>query len=299
MFRRYRIGTIFGFPIEVNLSFLLMLGVVLLMWGSLTGVLVALVAFASVLAHELGHALVARHLDVRIAGIELHFFGGAAKMLDQPKRANDEILIAAAGPAVSFALGGVGLTLASVTGWSALYIFGWINLIIGIFNMVPALPMDGGRILRALLTRRLDYVRATEISITVSRVFAIGLAAYSLVNLQIFLLFMAGFLWLLGSGERAMARQMAHAFRYDKDGYQRRAHGEPDIIYTDGAGPWSPADSARGGVASGGQSFGWPGMGFGAGAQSRAERGEQSRTVLPGGFVIRRHNGRIVIEYIR
>jgi Zn-dependent protease len=108
MLRGYRIGRLFGFPIELNLSFLILLGVVFLSTGGLSGVLVTLVGFASILLHELGHALMARHLGVRIAGIELQFFGGAAKMIDPPRSAGDEIAIAAAGPAVSFMLAGAG-----------------------------------------------------------------------------------------------------------------------------------------------------------------------------------------------
>ena len=96
MLRTYRIGALLGFPLEVNLSFLILLGVVLLSAGGLAGVFITLLAFGSVVLHELGHALMARHLGIRIAGIELQFFGGAAKMIDPPRSAGDEIAIAAA-----------------------------------------------------------------------------------------------------------------------------------------------------------------------------------------------------------
>src|SRR5436190_22065529 len=101
MFPSYRIGSVFGFPIRLNLSFLLLLGAVLLWMGGLPGVVAVLLVFASVLLHELGHSVVARRLGVRIASIDLHFFGGAARMVDIPRTARDEIAIAAAGPAVS------------------------------------------------------------------------------------------------------------------------------------------------------------------------------------------------------
>ena len=101
MFRNYRIGSIAGFPIELSVSFLLLLAVGLIWMGGLMGVMIIALAFASVLLHELGHAVVARHLGVTIASIELNFFGGAAKMVGQPRSANHEIAIAAAGPAVS------------------------------------------------------------------------------------------------------------------------------------------------------------------------------------------------------
>src|SRR5262245_12631604 len=102
MFRSFRLGRLFGFPVHVNVTFLVLLAVVGLTMGGIGAIGFVLLSFASVVLHELGHALVARHLGVGISRIELHFFGGAAQMTDQPRRAGDEIAIAAAGPAVSF-----------------------------------------------------------------------------------------------------------------------------------------------------------------------------------------------------
>jgi Zn-dependent protease len=219
MLKSWRLGTLFGFPIEINASFLILLGLVLLAFGGLAGVLIVLLAFASVLLHELGHALVARKLDVHVSGIELSFFGGAAKMAQAPMSANDELMIASAGPAVSLALGGAGLGLAALTHVPLLALIGWINLVIAGFNMIPALPMDGGRILRALLTRKVDYVRATDISVTVSRVVAVGFGVLGLMGAYQ-LLVLAPFLWLLGSRERMLARMTAQQYSYDRGGYR-------------------------------------------------------------------------------
>jgi Zn-dependent protease len=223
MFKTWRIGRLFGFPIEIGLSFLILLGVVLLWMGGLTGLIVVGVAFGSVLLHELGHALVARHLGVPVSGIELNFFGGAAKMIDQPKSANHEIAIAAAGPAVSLVLSGLGFGIGTAIGSPFIVLVGWINLVIAAFNLLPALPMDGGRILRAVLTRWMDFVRATEISVTVSRVFAIAFVVYGLAFGVLQLVLLAPFLWMLGTHERRIARLMAHRYAYDRDGYAR--HG--------------------------------------------------------------------------
>lgn len=288
MFRSYRIGTLFGFPIEVNLTFLLMLGVVLLWWGGLVGVFVVLVAFASVLLHELGHALTARQLGVPVSGIELHFFGGAAKMLGQPRRANHEIAIAAAGPAVSFALGGVGFLLSAIMAWSPLLhqlgqLFGWLNVVIGAFNLTPALPMDGGRILRALLTRKWEFTRATDIAVRISRGIAVVIGLYGLFTLQLYLLLLVAVLWFMGSAELAGARMMGHRFSYDRNGYVLRDDVEvmpPGFAYGgfDGTEPdagYGPAHP-----------FGLPRMGF-------------QQPVTIGRFVIRRRNGRLVIETLR
>src|SRR5688572_22196006 len=104
MFKSWRLGRMFGFPVEINLSFLLLLALVFIAVGGLSSVAlglgavaIVLLAFASVLLHELGHALVARRLGVHVSGIELSFLGGAAKMMQMPRSADHEIAIAAAG----------------------------------------------------------------------------------------------------------------------------------------------------------------------------------------------------------
>jgi Zn-dependent protease len=280
MFRSYRIGSLFGFPIDVNLSFLFLLGFALLWWGGITGVFLVLIAFASVLLHELGHALMARHLGVTIAGIELYFFGGAAKMTSQPKTANDEVAIAAAGPAVSFALGGLGVVLGALTGFTFFQYLGWINIIIGTFNLIPALPMDGGRILRALLTRKMSFMRATRTSVMIARGFAILMGVYGLFTLQFFLVLLAGLLWFMGSAELRMAEVMDSHFGYDQNGYRFRA----SEVYNS---PWDM---------------------FSAEQYSRTNQGVEPehhpffsihRPVRSSGFVIRHRNGRLYVDWIR
>jgi len=208
MLKSWRVGTLFGFPVEVNISFLFLLGLVLLAFGGLIGLAVVLLTFASVVVHELGHALVARKLNVHVSGIELSFFGGAAKMVQMPRSSNDELAIAAAGPAVSLMLGGAGLGLAALTHLPLFALIGYINLVLAGFNLIPALPMDGGRILRALLARRMDFVRATDISVTVSRVAAIGFAILGLMGAYQ-LLVLAPLLWFMGTREKMLARMMA------------------------------------------------------------------------------------------
>lgn len=278
----------FGFPIEVNLSFLLILALVMLTSGLLPGLVLAVVLFGSVLLHELGHALMARHLGVGIAGIELHFFGGAAKMSDAPRTANDEVAIAAAGPAVSFALGGLGLVLASLTGLGIMSLFGWVNIILGAFNLIPALPMDGGRILRALLTRNFSFIRATEIAVKITRGFAVALGLFGLFTLNLYLPLMAVLLWVLGSRELRMAHLMSGMFGYDRNGYRAHdgargeSHDEPVEVL--------PADYWSRQVQAGG-----------AGTPRRTGHPFFSarRRRPSAGFVIRQHNGRWYIETIR
>ena len=259
MFRSFRLGSVLGFPIDVNLSFLFLLGIVALTMGGLTGVAVILLAFGSVVLHELGHALVARHLGVRVAGIELHFFGGAAKIVDVPRRAGDEIAIAAAGPAVSFALAGIAALLPG----PFFQLVAWINLVIGAFNLIPALPMDGGRILRALLARRTSYLRATEISVKVARVVAVAFAVYGIATLHLYLALLAVVLWVMSTAELTAARYFGVRYR-----------DQPDVEVLPRDSTWGEA----------------PG-----GPDARSTR---HRPFWSGGFVVRRSGNRFTIEPI-
>jgi Zn-dependent protease len=238
MFRSWRIGSVLGFPVELNTTFLLLLAVMFIWFGGVIGVFLVLLAFASVLLHELGHALVARRLGVRVSGIELSFFGGAAKMVELPRTASHEIAIAAAGPAVSVGLAVLGFALGKVTGVHLITLLGWINVVIAVFNLIPALPMDGGRILRALLTRKYDYVRATDIAVNVARVAAVAFGVFGLANGSFQLVILAPLLWTMGTRERLLARAMASRYGYDRSGYRQ---SEVEVL------PRDPFGFGRGG----------------------------------------------------
>ena len=171
--RSFRVATIFGIPIKVDLSWLVI--VVLLTatmaaafsrdhpslgWPSwfLMGLASAMLLFGSVLAHELSHALVALREGIGIRGITLFIFGGAAEMIDEPPSAKAELKVAVAGPAMSLALAvGFGSLYSVGMGWfheSVLGVVKYLALMNGIlvaFNLVPGFPLDGGRVLRAVL----------------------------------------------------------------------------------------------------------------------------------------------------
>jgi len=211
MLNGIRLGRIFGIPVRLTFSFLLLCLLALLSWHSLQGLILLASVFSMVLMHELGHALVARRLRVPIIGIDLHFFGGAAKMAHPPRTARDEILIAAAGPAVSFALALVFFGLFAVLGKAILLHLSIINLILGGFNLLPALPMDGGRIFRAALTRRLGRLRATVIAVKVARVVAVLIGVWGLLGIwplthsSFFLVGLALLLWWMAGAELQVA----------------------------------------------------------------------------------------------
>ncbi len=161
----------------------------------------ALGYFASLILHELGHALVARRLGIPIAGIDLWFFGGLSQMRREPQSAGEELKIAAAGPAVTLALFGlclaaaaalassgsvtdVALTRQGFTTTPALALIGWlgfINAALFLFNVIPAFPLDGGRMARAAIWWRTgDRNRATQGTGRSGQAFALVLGLFGL-----------------------------------------------------------------------------------------------------------------------
>lgn len=153
------------------------------------GLLSALLLFASILLHELGHAIVARRRGVAIEEIDLWLLGGVSRMKGYPKTAGDELRFAIAGPAVTLVIaavfGAVALALPSsspaalraVVDYQAL-----INAVILVFNLLPAFPLDGGRVARALIWGRIgDLSRATAIAATIGRGFGYGMIGLGLL----------------------------------------------------------------------------------------------------------------------
>lgn len=172
--RGVRLGSIFGFEISIDWSWLLIFFLVVYtlaigyfpMHGKFTagmnwilGVAAAILLFASVLIHEISHSLVARRYGIDIKGITLFIFGGVSKTAEEPKSAGAEFWMAIVGPATSFALGIFfgALQVAGVNlGWpvAAIALVGYlalINVALGVFNLVPGFPLDGGRVLRSIL----------------------------------------------------------------------------------------------------------------------------------------------------
>lgn len=211
-----RIARIFGIDIRVHWTFLILLWFLLfdglrLGPGGLKDSAVWLgLLFGSVLVHELAHAVVGRSRGAAVRDIILLPIGGATRTERFPDRPRDEFLMTVVGPATSFALAGLGALLAFVAGqrllpidlhhgslWAQIF---WLNVLLGSFNLLPAFPMDGGRILRAGLSVRLGRVRATRAAATVGRVLAVGLGIFGLYA-NVWLLFIAVFIYLAASGE--------------------------------------------------------------------------------------------------
>jgi len=155
------------------------------------GVITSLLVFISVLIHELGHSLIAQKEGIKIKGITLHIFGGLAYLESEPKTALAELKIAIAGPVASFLLSGLFYLLTLIllkTPHKALdqafLHLSQVNFLLACFNLLPAFPMDGGRVLRAILWYfDKSYEKATRLTIVFGFVFSVALVALGIVNL--------------------------------------------------------------------------------------------------------------------
>lgn len=216
MFKSIKIGQAFGIPIYIHWSFLLLPLIVLFRSEDISdssvyweiGLILCL--FACVLLHELGHALSAKRYGVKTEDIILSVIGGVARLRNLPSKPIQELIIAAAGPAVNvviaiaiafFLLITDGFHLPyedTITGNNFLFFLFAANIALVVFNLIPAFPMDGGRMLRAVLSMKIDRVKATKIAVYIGYVMAfifafvaIWEAAYTLLVISIFVVFSA------------------------------------------------------------------------------------------------------------
>lgn len=172
-------------------------------WPWVLGLLAALGLFLSVLLHELGHALIARRYGVKTRRIILWLLGGVAQLERIPREPAKELAIALAGPAVSFALAlGFHLLKTPQGAWGFLshYLF-LVNLSLGLFNLLPALPLDGGRVYRALLALRKPYLQATRQAVALSGALAWALGLFGLLVLNPLLVLIAFFVYMASRTE--------------------------------------------------------------------------------------------------
>lgn len=217
-----RMGSIFGIPVKLHLTFLLLLALIyfigpsLIGIGGLQGVVFVILVFASVVFHELSHAMVARHYGIQVSDITLLPIGGVARMATLPEEPIQEILISVAGPIASIVLGfslwfladlfgsQVTLTDMSVKG-NLLAQLAALNFVLAIFNLLPAFPMDGGRILRGFLALYMPPLKATRIAVGIGQVFAIGLFFLGIFSGNLFMVLIALFVYM---GAEAEERQL-------------------------------------------------------------------------------------------
>ena len=224
------IGTIAGTAIRVHVTFLLFLGWIFVAsyvaegpQAALSGLLFMVLLFSCVLAHEFGHIFMARAFGVSTPDVTLLPIGGMARLERIPEEPYQEFLVAIAGPLVNVAiaaalvaLAGARLNVGDLSAVESAKValvdrLASVNLFLVLFNMIPAFPMDGGRVLRALLATRMDYIRATGIAAFIGQGFAFALGFAGLLWNPM-LIFIAIFVYLAASSEahsvalRAMSR---------------------------------------------------------------------------------------------
>lgn len=223
-----------GIPIKLHITFLIILPIFVLVFAnspapfgfsvveSITlryvfGGLAAVSLFGCVILHELGHSYVALKNGVRIKNITLMLFGGVASMEEIPRNPKIELKMAMAGPGVSLMLAVIFTLLYSlvrpVVGGDSpisilLHLLGALNVVLGIFNLIPAFPMDGGRLLRAYLATRMSYINATRNAVYVGKMFAFAMGIFGLMMLHPFLILIAFFVYI-GASEEGEATEIA------------------------------------------------------------------------------------------
>jgi Zn-dependent protease len=212
-----KIFTVFGIPVELHFSFLLlMLAIYLVAILNLipgVDVIVAILVtllFAAVVLHELTHSYVALGYGVEIERIVLLPIGGVSAMKEMPKDPHQELMIAVAGPLVNLVLAAVLYPVFLIFGDSLspglnflLYYFILMNFLLGAFNLLPAFPMDGGRVLRAYLAERMSFVKATEMAASIGKTLAVIMAIIG-IFFNPFLILIAIFVYLGADQESKM-----------------------------------------------------------------------------------------------
>jgi len=231
-----KIGSVMGIPIKLHLTFLLILPFIAFAFAtsppplgfsnvpdiwiriglSLIG---AVLLFACVLIHELAHSYIAVHNGIKIGGITLFLFGGVSEMEDIPRNPPVEMLMAFVGPATSMVLGVIftaiyflapGMKSDPYTG-TMVALLAYMNIALAVFNILPAFPMDGGRVLRGFLAERMPYIKATRIAVSVGKLFAYILALIGILTwpVGLWLIVIALFIYMAaGEEERSTTTSM-------------------------------------------------------------------------------------------
>ena len=227
----FPIGRLFGSEVRIHLTFfilLLWIGVAHYQQGGMPaavdGVIFIIAIFACVVAHEFGHALMARQFGIRTPDITLLPIGGLARLERMPEKPGQEILVALAGPAVNLVIAlvlilflGAQVDVDAIEeldnpalGFAAR--LAAVNLFLALFNLIPAFPMDGGRVLRAVLAIRLDRSKATRVAATIGQGLAFGFGFLGLMAGNPMLVFIAIFIYL-AAGVEAQTTGLKEAAR--------------------------------------------------------------------------------------
>jgi Zn-dependent protease/CBS domain-containing protein len=249
-----KIGRWFGIPVSIDVSWLVI--ATLVSWSFfalfsnefpdleqtpalILGVATAMLFFVSVLLHELSHSLMARRLGIPVSGITLFIFGGVTKTEEEAQSPGEEFAVAIVGPLSSIAIAGICWSLVNLTGGLfpetvryGLGYLGWLNLALGVFNLLPGFPLDGGRVLRSILWKATgDVTKSTEGAAAGGRILAallIGLGVFVLFAGNLVGLWYAAIGWFLYQAAAGAGREVA--MRQTLSGVAARDLMSPDPV---------------------------------------------------------------------
>jgi Zn-dependent protease/CBS domain-containing protein len=223
-----KIGSVMGIPIKLHITFLIILPFIAFafaispaplgfnnipdLWVRIgLSLLGAIFLFGCVLVHELAHSYIAVHNGIKIGGITLFLFGGVSEMEDIPRNPAVEVVMAFVGPATSVALGLIFAAIyffvpgmrGDIYAGTMVALLAYMNIALGLFNIIPAFPMDGGRVLRGFLAERMPYIRATRIAVSIGKLFAYMLAIIGILSwpVGLWLLIIAVFIYIAAGEE--------------------------------------------------------------------------------------------------
>jgi len=261
----FRIGKVFGIPVEVNLSWLVIFGLVAFSLGSnyfpnavsslgsnapsaswlayyAVAAVTTLLFFGSILAHELCHSLVAKASGGHVDRITLFIFGGVAQMDEEPKTPGREFLMAAAGPGMSLLIAAVCFVgflisaqqVAAWWLWAPLQYLAFINFFVAVFNLLPGFPLDGGRVLRSILWAIThDLLKATRWAVRVGQLIGwtmVVLAVYSVIQGSADLIWFGLIGWFIASLAGQAYRQQLVKSRTENVSIGEIMSAEPEYV---------------------------------------------------------------------
>lgn len=240
----FHLCDLFGVPIDLDISFAVILLLFCFDAPLGYGLAFALILALSIVLHELGHSLTARAFGYRTSRITLSLLGGCASLVALPRKAWQEFLTAVAGPLVSLALGAVAFGLRATGLVESVWLFNiltyafWLNVTLALFNLLPALPMDGGRIFRSGMCLFLPRLKATYLAMVVGRVVAVLLVALPLVGIRyigpipiggyfFIRVLIAWMIWTEGRREYLLEKASSRFASWTQDDFQARVSPPP------------------------------------------------------------------------
>jgi len=242
--QKFHICDAFGIPVYVDLSFLILMLMLVINFESFSlGIACSLALGLSITLHELGHSLTARAFGYRTRLITLSLLGGCASLCAMPRKAWQELLTAVAGPLVSFTIAGIAklalefLPMPSLWAAYVVYYVMVMNTCLGTFNLLPGFPLDGGRVFRSLMRAFMSRAKATYVAMVVGRIVAVGVGLYGLwliVHTARFgwiTILIAWMIWREGYREYLMALQEERWGFDNPYGWSARVSSAP---YSDG-----------------------------------------------------------------